>query len=94
MKFQGRGQWGYDPVKKKYVGVWVDSMSTTPMMMEGTYDKAKKTMTMFGEAMGMDGKPAKHRIVTEMPDDNTMNFAMYMGDGKEPIFTILYKRRK
>jgi hypothetical protein len=64
------------------------------MMLEGDYDKAKKTMTMSGMAPGMDGKMTKHTIVTVMPDDNTMNFAMYVGDGKEPQFTILYKRKK
>jgi hypothetical protein len=28
-----------------------------------------------------------------MPDDNTINFAMFMGDGKDPAFTIVYKRK-
>jgi Protein of unknown function (DUF1579) len=93
-KFSGRGFDSYDAAKKKYVGVWVDSMSTAPLVMEGNYDRAKKTMTMVGEGPGMDGKMVKHRIVTEMPDDNTMNFAMYAGDSKEPAFTIVYKRKK
>lgn len=93
-KFSGRGMDSYDPNKKKYVGVWFDSMSSTPMVMEGTYDKSTKTMTMFGDAPGMDGKMAKHRIVTQLTDENTMNFAMYLGDDKEPGFTILYKRKK
>src|SRR5262245_40983715 len=57
MKFQGRGMDSYDAGKKKYVSVWVDSMSTTPMTMEGSYDAAKKTLTMAGEGPGMDGKP-------------------------------------
>ena len=26
--------------------------------------------------------------------DDTVNFSMYMGEGKEPMFTILYKRKK
>jgi Protein of unknown function (DUF1579) len=93
-KFSGRGFDSYDAGKKKFVGVWVDSMSTLPMMMEGDYDQAKKTMTMTGMAPGMDGKMTKHKIVTAMPDDNTMNFAMYVADGKEPQFTIVYKRKK
>jgi hypothetical protein len=94
MKFQGHGMDSYDAAKKKYVAVWFDSMSTTPMTMEGTYDKEKKTLTMSGEMPGMDGKPTKHTAVSEWKDDDTMNFSMYMGDGKEPAFTILYKRRK
>ncbi|HSQ58535.1 MAG TPA: DUF1579 domain-containing protein [Gemmata sp.] len=94
MKFSGRGMDSYDAAKKKYVGVWVDSMSTSPMLMEGTYDKDKKQMTLVGEGPGMDGKPAKFKSVTTMPDDNTIHFDMFMGDAKEPAFTIDYKRKK
>lgn len=93
-KFSGKGLDTYDPIKKKYVGVWADSMSTSPMLMEGTYDKDKKATTMTGEGPGMDGKPTKFKSVSEMKDDNTMIFSMYMGDGKEPAFVITYKRRK
>ena len=94
MKFQGKGLDTYDAAKKKYTTVWIDSMSTTPMIMEGTYDKAKKTLTLMGDGPGPDGKPAKWKSVTEMPDSNTIKFGMYMGDGKEPMFTIGYKRKK
>jgi hypothetical protein len=94
MKFQGRGMDSYDPVKKKYVAVWLDSMSTVPMFMEGTFDPATKTMTMTGEGRGMDGKPAQHKAVSQWKDDDTFQFSMYVGDAKEPGFTIVYKRRK
>ena len=94
MKFSGRGYDTYDAGKKKYVSVWIDSMSTSPMVMEGTYDAAKKSLTMTGEGPGMDGKITKWRSVSETPDDNTVNFRMYVGDGKEPAFTIVYKRKK
>ncbi|HJZ54154.1 MAG TPA: DUF1579 domain-containing protein [Gemmataceae bacterium] len=94
MKFSGRGFDTYDAGKKKYVGIWVDSMSTSPMVMEGTYDAAKKTMTMIGDGPGLDGKPTKWKSVSVMPDDNTINFSMYVGDAKEPMFTGVYKRRK
>jgi len=96
-KFQGRGVDGYDPEKKKYVSVWVDSMSTRPMLLEGTYDKEKKTMTMTGEAPGPDGKLAKHKMMTHMPDDDHMTFTMFIidADGKEnKIMTIEYTRKK
>lgn len=93
-KFTGRGMDSYDATKKRYVSVWFDSMSTSPVVMEGTYDAAKKTMTLTGEGPGMDGKPTKYRSVSELPDDDTVKFAMHIGDSKEPAFTITYKRKK
>jgi hypothetical protein len=93
-KFYGKGLDTFDAGKKKYVTVWFDSMSTTPMTMEGNFDKDGKTLTMVGDGPGMDGKPAKWKSVSEMTDDNTIHFSMYVGDGKEPMFTITYKRKK
>jgi hypothetical protein len=96
-KFTGKGFDSYDPIKKKYVGVWVDSMSTSPMVSEGTYDKAGKVLTMTGEGPGMDGKPTKYKMTTEHKDKDTLFWTMYMPgeDGKDtPMFTITYKRRK
>jgi len=94
MKFTARGLDTYDAAKKKYVSYFFDSMGTTPMIMEGTYDKDKKTMTLSGDGPGMDGKPAKWKSVSEFVDDNTHNFSMFVGDAKEPMFTIVYKRSK
>jgi hypothetical protein len=88
-KFQGRSLDTYDAGKKKYVGVWIDSMATQPMILEGAYDKDKKTLTLSGDGVGMDGKPAKYRSVSTFADDNTINFSMYIGDGKDPRFTIV-----
>lgn len=94
-KFWGKGLDTYDPTKKKYVGIWVDSMSTSPMVLEGTYDAAKKTLTMEGTGPGEDGKPTKYKSVTVMTDGDTINFTMYIGGNeKEPAFTIVYKRKK
>lgn len=92
-KFFGKSLDSYDVGKKKFVGIWCDSMSSAPMIMEGTYDPAKKTMTMIGEGPGMDGKPTKWRSEDTMPDNNTVNLSMYVGDAKEPMFTITYKRK-
>lgn len=93
-KFQGRGLDSYDAGKKKFVAVWVDNMMTVPLLMEGTYDTDKKAITMTGEGPGPDGKPTKMRMVTHFKDDDTMHFEMFMGDGKDPGFTISYKRKK
>jgi hypothetical protein len=97
MPFEGRGTDGYDAEKKKYVSVWVDSMSLRPLLLEGTYDKAKKTMTMTGEGPGPDGKPTKHKMVTHSPDDDHQTFTMFMvgADGQETkMMTIQYTRKK
>ena len=93
-KFYGKGLDTYDAKKKKFISVWCDSLITTPLIMEGTFNKAKKTLTMVGDGPGMDGKPAKWRSVSEMPNNDTVLFRMYLGDGKEPMFSITYKRKK
>jgi hypothetical protein len=93
-KFTGKSLDTYDPAKKKYVSIWVDSMSTAPVIMEGTLDKEKKTLTMAGEGPGMGGKTMKYRSVTKMTDKDTQEMTMWIGDGKEPMFTIVYKRKK
>lgn len=93
-KFSGKSMDTYDSGKKKYVGVWFDSMGTHPLLMEGDYDKDKKTMTMAGKGPGMDGKVTTWRSVSRMPDNDTVVMSMYVGDGKEPMFTVTYKRKK
>jgi hypothetical protein len=93
-KFYGRSLETYDAKKKKYVSVWFDSMSTTPLTMEGDYGRDKKALTMVGDGVGMDGKPAKWKSVSEFPDDDTIVTAMYVGDAKEPMFTVTYRRKK
>jgi hypothetical protein len=93
-KFYGKSLDTYDAGKKKYIGVWFDSMSTTPLTLEGSYDKESKTLTLVGDGVGMDGKPAKWKSVSQMKDHDTILLSMYVGDGKEPMFTVTYKRKK
>lgn len=40
--FEGMGYTGYDNIKKKYVTIWMDSMSTGLVSGEGTYDAKNK----------------------------------------------------
>ena len=94
--FHGHGTFGYDTWKKKYVGVWVDTMATSPLYSEGTYDAATNTLTMIGAAVGPDGKAMKLKQVVAWTGPNTKTFTMYMAgpDGKEfPGMVITYKRR-
>ena len=46
MPFVGHEVIGYDLAKKKYVSTWVDSMTSHMFVSEGTWDAAKKTLTM------------------------------------------------
>ncbi|MFT4513881.1 MAG: hypothetical protein ACI89X_002549 [Planctomycetota bacterium] len=95
-KFSGLGATGYDPIKKKYVGTWIDSMTPSLMVTEGGFDKTGKVLTMSGMGPGFDGKPVKHRTVTTIKDKNTNVFQMFVPgpDGKETtMMTITYKRR-
>jgi hypothetical protein len=94
MKFSGREMATFDPAKKKYSGVWCDSFNTSPMLLEGTFDKDKKTLTWLGEGPGQDGKMTKYKEVVEWKDDDNFVFNMYPGDAKDPMFTIAYKRKK
>jgi hypothetical protein len=97
--FTGTGLTGYDNIKKKYVGVWVDDMSTGISTMDGVLDKDGKSCTMWGtmdDAMtGQKNKKIKY--VTLFIDKDTQVFETYdvsaYGD-KKPTMQITYKRKK
>jgi hypothetical protein len=94
--FEGHGATGYDPAKGKYVGTWVDSWSASVMTTEGTYDAAKKQLTMIGTMTGPDGQPVTNRMITTDKDANTQVFELFGPgpDGKEMKYlTITYTRR-
>jgi hypothetical protein len=97
MKFTGKDYIGYDPLKKKYVGTWIDSLSPHMMLMESTFDERTRTMTSTGEGVGIEGKPVKIKGVQTWKDDDTIHFTMYEGPDANSLqehFTIEYKRRK
>jgi len=93
--FEGYGATTWDPAKKKYAGVWVDSMSTSPLITEGTYDKGKKLMVATANAPGPDGKMMKMTMRSQMMDNDNVVFTMSMPgpDGKDMDMKITYKRR-
>jgi hypothetical protein len=99
-KFVGASALGYDPMKKKYVGGWIDTMSPFMMKMEGEYDEPSHTLTMIGEGMDvMTGKPMKSKMVTTYEGQGRKTFTMYRqdeaGDDKwQKTMEIKYTRRK
>jgi len=95
-KFHGKGTTGYDPLRKKYVSTWTDSMSPTLIVMEGKFDKDGKTYTETGEGPGMDGKLTKLKSVLRFKDKDTLLFTMYtVQNGEEQeMMKITYRRKK
>src|SRR5262245_41741903 len=93
--FEGHGATSYDPAKKKFVNVWIDSMVPSPMLSEGTYDKAKKTMTLVGNMPMPDGKSMKSSITITYKDSNTKVLSLKGNmDGTEfEMVEITYRRR-
>ena len=95
----GRGQCGYDPVKKKYVGTWLDSTSTVLSVLEGEYDAKTKTMTFVGDGYDPVQKAKfSQKMVTTTKDDGSRVFTLYMKFEGQPaevkFLEITYTKRK
>jgi hypothetical protein len=85
MNFLGRSMMGYDQNKKKYISTWQDSSSSGLVVMEGTYDAAKKVMSLEGQAfMPEAGKMVDQRMVLHFGDDGSSVMKMFVPgpDGK------------
>lgn len=100
MKFTGHMQLGYDPLKKKYVGAWIDTISPFLQTMEGTYDEKTKTSTMMATGVDMaTGKPSTSKMITRHVSDDKRVFEMMSPvEGKEgewwKMMEVTYTRRK
>jgi Protein of unknown function (DUF1579) len=95
--FAGVGISGYDKAKKKFVGTWMDSMSTGIMQAEGTADASGKVMTT--QMTGTDpltGKPTRMRIVGRWESDDKMveEFHEKKGGKEVKMMEITYTRAK
>lgn len=94
--FKGTGMEGYDNVKKKFVGTWMDNMGTGVMMSEGTYDPATKTFTYTSEVEMMPGMKTKVREVLKVTDKDHHIFEWYEDRGGNEVRTmeISYTKKK
>lgn len=96
--FEGIGYTGYDNVRGRYVGSWMDSMSTGQFMAEGDYDPATRTYTFRGEMADpmRPGKTMAVREVVRIVDNDHHVMEWYeMHDGAErKSMQIDYTRAK
>lgn len=98
MPFEGRAIDGYDPIKKKFVSVWADSMTPAPMFSEGTWDEKSQTLTMHGDMLDQgSGKIVKHKLTTKWTGNDHMDFNVSVvgAEGKDvTTLKIAYVRKK
>ncbi len=98
-EFTGHGQTGYDPVKKKFVGTWIDSMSASLSPMEGTYDEKTGELTMMMTSVDpVSGQEVKSKSVSKPKGQNARVFTMFMqgpdgGDTWVKSMELIYTRR-
>jgi hypothetical protein len=88
MTFKGHGIDGYDNVKKKFVGSWVDNMGTGIMFSEGTYDPATKTFTYTSEFESIPGMKQQIREVIKVTDNNHHTLEWYENRGGQEVKTM------
>ena len=88
MTFVGHGIDGYDNVKKKFVGSWIDNMGTGIMFSEGTYDPATKTFTYTSELEPVPGMKQQIREVIKVTDNNHHTLEWYENRGGQQVKTM------
>jgi hypothetical protein len=96
VQFKGMGLEGYDNVKKKFVGSWIDNMGTGIEFFDGDYDPGTKTFTYTGEMEPMPGMKSQIREVLKLTDNNHMMLEWYENQGGQERKTmeISYTRKK
>jgi hypothetical protein len=97
--FKGLSFEGYDNIKKKYVSIWMDSMSTGIFYAEGTMDESGKSTTYIGKADDpfTGEKDKEMKSVSRVINDDKVVFEMYEKDPSGNEFMsmeLTYVRRK
>ena len=94
--FTGINIMGYDNHTKKYVSIWIDSMSTGIYFFEGTASPDGKTITQESRYDDPVRGPVVWRSVSRIADDNTLLYEMYITPkgGKEEKMMEMSVTRK
>jgi hypothetical protein len=88
MQFKGMGVEGYDNVKQRFVGSWIDNMGTGIQFSDGTYDPASKTFTYASEIEMMPGMKMPVRELIKIADNNHMTLEWYENHGGQEKKTM------
>lgn len=94
--YDGISYIGYDNHTGKYVTTWMDSMSTSIMLFEGTASEDGNTIMQTSQYDDPIQGPMKYHAVTKFIDDNTIEFEMNSIDktGKEEkMMEITYTKK-
>ncbi len=95
--FVGRATCGYDTRRGKWVGTWIDSMSTNLFVMEGDMNEEGTTLEMTCQGPNMQtGDMTTFRSVEKRNDDGTREFDFHMAlpDGNEiQLFHYVYSKQ-
>jgi hypothetical protein len=95
--FTGQSLMTYDPVKKKYVSTWCDTMMPAIFVQEGTMDASGKKLTSTGDMANMEGAVVEYTSVYEITGPDTATFTLYetsKGANDPSAMRIDYKRKK
>ena len=87
---------GYDNMKGKFFSTWIDSMGTSLLLSEGSYDPASKTFTYRLEEEMTPGTKTKVRETLKVIDQDHHVFEWYEDHGgkEEKTMEITYTRQK
>jgi hypothetical protein len=90
---------GYDRIRKEYLNVWMDDMSTAPLITRGRIDASGRTLTMEGTYPDAtkNMRESKVRLVFKLIDSDRHIFEMYIEDAGGREFRnmeVTYTSRK
>lgn len=94
---QGLGLTGYDNLKKKYTGLWIDSGGTAMFTSTGKASKDGKTFTFTGRMddpmTGEKNKPLKYTIKIESKDRHVFEMFDLSGGKNVRMIEMVYTRK-
>ena len=89
MPFSGIGYTGYDNIKKKYVGTWMDTFTTSVMMSSGEIGADGKYTFESSMDDPMSGKAMPVKEVVTVTDDDHHVMEMWTPDPSGQMFKMM-----